>query len=188
MRLSIFSVAIDLGNEDYDAVGLLDELTYTAEIDGYSSYETCDFIIREIVRLDYNGQNAIMIACSIYLAVVLVFMAMAILALKVLSEVPVDKIRYFTLYRIGVGKSELRSTLLRQNFIFFFLPFIVPVLLGIPASVLCVRIIRRRGYISQSGIIYALSASVIMVLVIVYILYFAATYVTSRKNIIDIQE
>ena len=188
MTIKDFSVAIDLGDSNFNEIELKNDLTYTSSYMFYDEeiqFENCDYIIKEFVRLDYNGQNAIMIVTSLYLAAVLIFMAMAILSLKTLAEVSGDKVRYSILFRLGVSRIERCRILLRQQLIFFFLPFIVPMVMGFPAVFLCVRIIKRLGYISQIGTIYSIFAVAAFALIIVYLLFFLATYLISRRNVID---
>ena len=84
-----------------------------------------------------NANSAVFIVSALYIAVVFVFMAMAILALKTLSGISDDKKRYDVLYRLGADKREQSRTLFRQTFSFFFLPFALPMLLCVPTGFVC---------------------------------------------------
>ena len=191
MKAYEHAVAIDLMSGDYDAKGLYEALSYSEKVltdNGLREYNSCDFIIREIVELDYDGQNAVMIACSIYLAAVFMFMAMAILALKTLSEAAGDKRRYLLLSRLGADRYKLNRALFMQYFIFFALPFVIPILMGVPSCILCVRIVARLGYVSRISDIYVLSGAVIAVITIVYAMYFCATYIIAKRNVLEITD
>ena len=111
-------------------------------------------------------------------------MAMAILALKTLSGLSEDRQRYRVLFRLGAGEREQSRTLFRQTFSFFFLPFALPLLLSIPTGVICAQIMRLGGYPEQVGVVYVSAALVALVLTVIYVLYFTATYRIARRNIL----
>ena len=83
---------------------------------------------------------------ALYIAAIFLFMAMAILALKILSTLSEDKKRYRVLYRLGADEQEQSKALFQQTFSFFFLPFAIPILLSIPTGWICGRIMKLTGF------------------------------------------
>ena len=93
-----------------------------------------------------GAQTAVFIVAALYISIIFVFMCMAILALKTLSGIAEDKTRYNALYKLGASKRDLARALFKQTFVFFFLPFALPVLLSIPAGMICANLVTWTGY------------------------------------------
>ncbi|HIR23819.1 MAG TPA: ABC transporter permease [Candidatus Scatosoma pullicola] len=146
------------------------------------TYFRCDYDIRELARMSMNASSAILIVSALYLAVVFVFLAMAILALKTLSQVSEDRGRYEVLYRLGVGRREQGRTLFAQIFACFFLPFALPVSLSIPAGLICAQVMRLGGF-AVTGIA-GMTAGIALVLTSVYVLYFMATWLVAKRKVV----
>ena len=97
-------------NNDFDAEALLADLTYTVEmhddeIGDFMAAKT-DFMVKEYNRMQNNSTSAILVIGAIYVAVVFVFLAMAVLALKTLAGISEDKRKYEILFRLGAGEHE----------------------------------------------------------------------------------
>lgn len=176
--------AINTADEKYDAEGLRAALTYTIETDDGIHFEQSNFSIKEYVRIQRSSNTAIFVVGALYIAVVFVFMAMAMLALKVLSGLSEDKRRYDILYRLGTGQQEQNKTLFRQIFSFFFLPFALPMLLSIPVALICGQIMKLSGFTDQIGVVYTNCLGIAAVLTIIYILYFMVTYLIAKRNVV----
>lgn len=182
-----YGAAYTLSPAKYDANSLRAELTYhyTTVWEGYEfSFDTCDYYIREYERLMFNAQNAVYIVAALYVAVVFVFMCMAILALKTLSGIADDKRRYDILYKLGASKSGRKRTLFAQTFVFFFLPFVLPLLMSIPVGIICAQVLTLAGFISAVGKTAASACAIAAVITAIYILYFSATYLLARRTVI----
>lgn len=180
-------IGYDLADDRYDAVSMKEELTYNVAVqtsNGEANYVECDYEIKEYVRMDRNDFMAIFIIAAIYIAVVFIFMAMAMLALKTLSGISDDRKRYRVLFQIGADERERKSTLRRQIFIFFFFPFLVPVLMIFPTAYICGFIMELLDMSAVKGQMYVISAIIVMATAVLYILYFAATYLIARRNVI----
>ncbi len=178
-------VAYDLADEKFDAVGLREALSYTRlSSDGSYSYERCDYAIREYGRMMANANSAVFVVGVLYIAVVFVFLAMAILAMKTLSGLADDKRRFAILFRLGASEREQSRTLFRQIFSFFFLPFALPMLLSIPTGICCARILQLAGFAAQIGEVYAVAGAVALVFTVIYLLYFAATYLVAKRAVV----
>lgn len=175
---------MDTADNKYDAEGLRSKLSYTDTIDNDIRIERCNYNIKEYARIQRNSNSAIFVISTLYVAIVFVFMALAMLALKILSGLSEDKRRYNILYQLGAGQKEQCKTLFRQIFIFFFLPFALPMLLSIPAAYICGHIIKMSGFGEHISEVYINCITITTVLTIIYILYFMATYLIAKKNII----
>ena len=189
MEVESDCLAIDLAEERYDAYGLRHALSYlyTTESGRYS-YERCDYRIREYGRQERNSNTAILIVGILYIAITFVFMAMAILALKTLASLSEDQRRYDILYRLGAGEREQSKALFQQTFIFFFLPFALPILMSFPAGAICANIMKLSGYAFLTGEVTLYAVLIALVLSAIYLLYFTATYLIARKNIIKTRD
>lgn len=180
-------ISYDLVKDRYDAEALEEELFYEVTVrEGDMEYSQTvnDYRIREAARISRNSFSAIFVVAAIYIGIVFVFMAMAMLALKTLSGISDDRRRYRVLFQLGAGEREQRKTLFRQIFSFFFLPFAVPLLSSIPAAWLCAYMIKQAGLAEGTGFIYVISAIVVAVMIIIYALYFLATYMIARRNVV----
>ncbi len=116
------------------------------------------------------------------MAVIFVFLAMAVLALKTLAGLSEDKRKYEVLFRLGTGERQQEKTLFCQIFSFFFLPFALPLLLSIPTSCFCAKIMHMAGHEGHLKEIYFNTGMIAVVLTVVYLLYFLATYLISKRN------
>lgn len=180
-------VFYDTEDKVYDAVALEKDLTYLVPSRYYNDgtmIERCDYLLRESVRQEENGINAILVVGALFAATIFLFMAMAILALKTLSTLSEDKQRYQILYRLGAGASEQGKALFHQTFSFFILPFAVPLLVSIPTAIICQHIMKMAGMdilIQQIPIIAAVIAGV---MALIYLLYYGATYFIAKRVIV----
>jgi len=175
--------SFDLKDEKFDAHGLQSELSYSTNGNGFT-FMRSDYKIKEYERLQRSSSTAIFIISTLYMAVVFVFMSMAILALKTLSGMSEDRRRYDVLFRLGAGEREQSKTLFLQIFSFFFLPFAIPLLLNIPAGITCSRIMELGGLMKQSGEILVTTVLITTVMAAIYLLYFGATYLIAKHNIV----
>ena len=181
--------AYQLQDQKFDAQGLRQALTYTYEYNSASygpiSTERCDYGIKEYSRIIRYSSSAVFVLGALYLAVVFVFMAMAILALKTLSGLSEDKERYRVLFRLGASRRQQSQTLFRQTFSFFFLPFALPILLSIPTALICGQLTVLAGFEEHLSRVFANSGMIALVMAAIYGLYFTATYLTAKRNVVN---
>ena len=185
MEIAESYVVYDLKDEKYDAAALRAALTYSYVLSGGLNSLRCDYELREYGRLQNNSITAIFVIGALYIAIVFVFMVMAILALKTLSGLAEDRRRYEILCRLGSSEKERSQTLFRQIFSFFALPFVVPLLLSIPTAFICSEIMKMGGFGAQSGEVIANAGIIALVTALIYFLYFVATYLISKKNVVS---
>lgn len=190
MKAYYDGTVFSLKNKRYDAIALHEELTVSHETDIGGSiiqYESTDYNLREYARLMFNMDNAVWIVTALYVAIVFMFLAMAMLALKTLSGVSDDKQRYITLSRIGASRRDMCRTLFMQIFTFFALPFTFPFILGLPMGIICSSLTSAAGLSVASMQVAAASGVIAAVMLIVYALYFTATYLVSKRAVVPIK-
>lgn len=176
--------AIDLKNGRYDAEGLYKRLCYTVKTKSGYEIERCNFKIREYYRLEENSMAAVLIIGALYISMVFIFLAIAILTMKLLSGISDDRKRYELLYRLGVSRREQDKTLLRQLSVFFTMPFILPIIMSIPVAFICGRIMKLAGYRTLVSQIYLNSSVIALVLVIIQLVYFASAYHIEKRSVL----
>lgn len=186
MKPAMSCIAYDLADGKYDGNGLKDELSYTVpEDDGNGGpYEMCNYVLKEYNRIRSNSILAVFVVGALYIAAIFLFMAMAILALKILSTLSEDRERYGILYRLGAGQGEQSKALFQQTFSFFFLPFALPLMLSIPTGWICGRIMELTGFAADRSEVYLIATMIAIVMVLLYVLYFSATYGIARRTVI----
>ncbi|MDE7165116.1 MAG: ABC transporter permease [Clostridiales bacterium] len=174
-----------LVNTRYNAAQLRDDLMVSHEDEELGvTYVTTDYGLREYARLMQNASNAVFIVAALYIAVVFVLLAMAILALKTLSGISDDKQRYATLDRLGTSRRDMCRTLFRQIFTFFALPFALPLLISLPAGIICYSLMTMAELPIAATQAAAASGIIALVMLAVYALYFAATYLVSKRAVL----
>jgi len=184
MNVEADCAAMDLEKGSFDVRSMNDELSYVYDPEGNDefAYNRSDFDIKEYTRISRNEISAVLVVGAIYMAVIFVFLAMAVLALKTLAGLSEDKRKYEVLFRLGTGERQQEKTLFYQIFSFFFLPFALPLLLSIPTCCFCTKIMKMAGHEENLKVIYINTGMIALVLTVVYVLYFFATYLISKRN------
>lgn len=177
-------VFYDTTDEPYNAYALEKELSYRAEYWG-EMQDVCDYTLREYGRLQENQVSAILVIAALFVAAVFLFMAMAILALKTLSTLEEDRQRYEILFRLGASRMERCRALFRQTFSFFIVPFAVPMLMSIPVALICRHIMVLAGVPGLCPQVTAIAAATAGVMALVYMLYYAATYLVAKRAVVQ---
>lgn len=140
-----------------------------------------------LVLLEQRRKNMgaeILVVGALYAAAVFVFLSMAILALKTLAGMSEDQKKYQILFRLGTGEKEERRALFRQ--IFSFLLFAVRDSISSQCSDgNDLRGIEENGRIPElvAGA-YRTALGIAAVLLGIYVLYFAATYLIAKRNVL----
>ena len=186
LPLALEGTAYGLADTPFDAEALRSDLSYLYTTpNGQYQYLRCDYDIREYGRLSLNANAAVFILGALYTAVVFVCMVMAILALKTLSGLAEDRRRYTVLMRLGADRRTRCRALLRQTFSFFLLPFALPLLLSIPTAIVCADIMNLSGYADLARQVPICTLAVAAVMILLYLLYFTATYLLARRAVVD---
>ncbi len=173
----------DLKNDSFDAQGLYDALSYE-RASGNWTLRLCDFKIREYERVQLNANSAVFVISALYASFVFVFLAMAILALKTLSDAADNRRRYEILNKIGASEKTQCRALFAQIFAFFFLPFCLPLLTSIPAGAAFTTIMTLTGFAAANLKTAATTLTIALIITAVYALYFTATYLLAKRYVI----
>lgn len=184
MKIQQEYAALDLATDDFDAKSLEKELSYNTSEYGGVNYTRCNYAIKEYALHEENATAALLIICTLYLAIIFVFMAVAILAMKLLSGITEDRSRYSLLGYIGTDYCNRKRTLLRQIFCFFTVPFLLPIILSIPIAYICGQIVSKQGYVSLVTEIYKNSTVIALIMIFTQFLYFSACYYIEKKRVL----
>ena len=174
----------DTEDTPYDALTLLDELTYRTS-GNEMAMEQCDYTLREYGRQEQNSTNAIFVIGALFVAAVFLFMAMAILALKTISNLADDKNRYGILHRLGASKNVQNKTLFKQTFSFFVLPFAMPLLMSIPTAIICRQIMKSAGMAALMPQITVITVLTAVIMTVIYLLYYIVTYHVAKQAVVN---
>lgn len=126
------------------------------------------------------GLSTLIVFIAIYLGIVFLIVSCAILALKQLTESSDNRQRYLILRKIGCSESMIDKTLFKQIAIYFILPLILAIIhsiFGIQFAISIFDVLASKDQLIPSAI------ATTIVIGIIYIAYFLATYIGS-KNII----
>lgn len=146
------------------------------------SYDEVGFVLgdtRESIYKDTKGMTTTVLFIGIYLGIIFLIASMAVLALQQLSEASDSIERYKSLKRIGANDKSINKTIFSQIAIYFSMP----ILLSLIHSIVGIKVVNEfisafnKPDIGGSALITAL------VIVIVYVMYFYATYI-GYKNIV----
>lgn len=146
------------------------------------SYDEVGFILgdtRESIYKDTKGMTTTVLFIGIYLGIIFLIASMAVLALQQLSEASDSIERYKSLKRIGANDKSINKTIFSQIAIYFSMP----ILLSLIHSIVGIKVVSdfisnlNKPDIGGGALITA------VVILIVYIMYFYATYI-GYKNII----
>ena len=167
-------VSCQLTNSKFDVEAMSQALAHAlwdVDEESISDYfikqEYCDYV---------NSNSGALIIGMIYLSVVFVCMALAILAMKTLSSLSEERRRFEVLYRLGVDRTMQKRTLLKQTAAFFFLPLGIPALFCIAMGVVCSKVYALWGLPDISYLAWIIAAVIGLVMLGIYALYFAVTY------------
>ncbi|MDE7313976.1 MAG: ABC transporter permease [Eubacterium sp.] len=172
--------AYHFGSASYHALSLKKELNAVENKAGF-----CHFSLREYGRYEQNSVAAILTVGALFASLVFLLLAMAVLALKMLSGIAEDRRRYQILFQIGAGEAQRSRTLFLQTFCFFFLPFSGAVLVNIPTGIICAQIVRLSGISSLAGDTYLTAAAVSFVMTGICVFYYIITYLTAKRSVIE---
>lgn len=117
------------------------------------------------------------------LAVAFLLLAVAVLSLKMLSSLAEDKNRFKALWRLGADEGMLRRSLLSQRFLFFALPFLVPLLLSVPVGFLYPVVASPFNVPFTFSFVLGKVGAIVGILFALYLLYFAVVFLVAWRDI-----
>jgi len=128
-----------------------------------------------------NVEYSFIIVSALFAGLSFMFIAMALLSLKIMSDIDGDKKRYSILNMLGVSDSGRRKILLKQILTFFSAPMLFPLLMIIPSLLIGIATSTTILGFIHGGVI-AIALVVPLIYAAVFGSYFAATYYLSVKN------
>ncbi len=179
MELETFYTAYRFSNTNFHAPDLNEQLD---ELEGKNEY--CNFLLREYGRYERNSVAAILTVGALFVALVFLMLAMAVLALKTLSGIAQDREKYRILFQLGAGERQRCRALFRQTSCFFFLPFSGAVLVSIPTGWICGKVVILGGTGVLAAETYVTAAVVALVMAAVGIVYYMLTYLIAKRTVI----
>ena len=155
-------------------------LTYSDE-SGDVTEENYKVSVRGQSVEEGNSLLAIVSSLCLYLAFIFLSTAGTILAVQALSDASRHKYRYTVLSRLGVSDSRLYKTIGKQLLILFGLPVVYPVII----TFLCMTSINRLYslFLESSWVYLLYFLAGLGIFLLVYLIYFTATYVGFKRNI-----
>ncbi len=195
MNISSMGYAFTLKDNDYDLQALSYALSYEEKMDGMEPLEDIDdeefdevteygtdFRLRALIENYYMEQTGILVIGMGYIATVFIFMALAILALKVLSGMDEDRMRYEILNHLGVDREKRKKTLYKQIGLFFFMPLTGPVLMIAPLSFIFGRLLEQWNmpFLTGAGICIINAICIFTI----YIIYYLITCEVAKREIL----
>lgn len=118
----------------------------------------------------------------IYIALVFLCVALTILSVQQISDSTKYKYRYSVLRKLGLKEREVDKIILKQLLVYYLTPLIISLAIS---SVIAVYISNKFIYftgIENSSALFYYGVA-ISVLLIIYIIYFIATYVEFKRNV-----
>ena len=183
MAVSEYVYVADTANVDYDFEGLREKLTYTIDYEEENfKIEVTDFFFFFRSRLSSDTTTAVITVGILYIAIVFLFMALAVLALKCLSHCEEDAERYSVLSKLGASRRECRLAFLKESLAMFFLPLPFSILTSIPVGMICCRILGAVGLSKAIPAVVSGCIAVSAVILAVYFCYFAATHLVALRR------
>lgn len=137
--------------------------------------------IRGTTLEEGNVSSAIVTAISVYMSFIFSAIVGTILAIQTLSDSTKYNYRYTVLKRLGVKDAKLYKTIRKQLYILFGVPAIYPIIISFGFVYLLNRVYKSilpspTFYLSCFGIS-------ILIFIMIYIIYFIATYFGFKRNI-----
>lgn len=115
-----------------------------------------------------------------YVGLVFIGAAATILAVRQLSDTVRHKYRYHILSHLGLSGARIDRLILRQLFVYFAVPLLLPVPLSIYAAS-CIQSLLMT-FITPSQL-WTYAAIALSLFLLIYLIYYAATYVGCRKSV-----
>ena len=156
------------------------------EDSGYG-YQICYSLSNITVRgQEEANNNGLMTICSFvfyYVAIIFTTIVGTILAIQSLSDSTKYKYRYQVLNKLGVDEVSLTKTIRKQLLWFFIFPIIIPIIVSFCTITSMNRIFKIA--LSTNTVYLTYFFGSLLVFLIIYMIYFIATYFGFKKNIFE---
>lgn len=169
--------------QDYEELNAFNALHEILEPGGnytYTFYE--DDVNVKGALLSENRTTFTIITFSLfYLGLVLVCVAAAILSVQQLSDAVQYKFRYKILHNLGMERQRMDFFILKQLLFYFGFPILLPIVF----SCFITACINQMFEAFSSGILLTSLATSLGLFLLVYCLYFVATWIGFRKSVLE---
>ncbi len=126
------------------------------------------------------NSNTVLVFLAMYIGIVFLLAGTALLAIRQLSDNADNKQNYLILRKLGCDEGMINKTLFKQILTFF----MAPMLLAILHSVFAIAfVIQYVGRYFDTTLFVTSCAITVVIIAVVYILYFLATYFGSKRVI-----
>ncbi|MCC8023676.1 MAG: ABC transporter permease, partial [Clostridiales bacterium] len=184
MEHRIYAAMTDTPVEEAVEIGLREIGRRQAAQFGYDSeWDVLDLVLSKYVEKQQSlGSYVLIVFPLYYLALILMMTAATILTTQQLSDASKYRYQYQTLRKLGMEERRIRRTVRRQMAVYFALP-------AVPPMILSSIIIFALSLGMDTGILLSVSQIPIFIgiavglFLAVYLIYFAAAYVSFRRNI-----
>ena len=119
----------------------------------------------------------------LFVTLAFALLSMAILALKSLAAVSEDRRRYKQLYLVGASAKKTVASLITQIALYFFLPFILPILMNVPVAFICMSLNDMMGGSLTNLQVVGYAAMFTAILLLFYVVYCAVTCIVARADV-----
>lgn len=130
-----------------------------------------------------NTQFSVILVTCLFLGMTFMLMSMALLSLRIMSDIPAERRRYGILSVLGQTRRACGRSLMYSLAVLLGAPLVLPLLMTIPALAICTMISEFVAG-SVSAMLYVIGISVPLVYAAIYGCYFAAAYHISCKAIL----
>lgn len=152
---------------------------------GFGTDQIYSFDSPVFVRAEDMRQMKVLLSTLIfplfYIGLVFLCVAVTVLAVQQLSDATRYKFRYSMLRKLGMKEKEVNSVILRQLSWYYLFPFVAALILSVEICGFLSTKFAEYSNVGDPAWVY-LGAST-LIFGIVYLLYFAATYVEFKRNV-----
>ena len=149
--------------------------------EGHEFCSTYRINIRGTTLEESNVMSAIVTAICVYMSFIFSAIVGTILAIQTLSDSTKYNYRYTVLKRLGVKDEKLYKTIRKQLYVLFGVPAIYPIIISFVIVYLLNRVYKA---ILPSPTFYLSCFGVsILIFIMIYVIYFIATYFGFKRNI-----
>lgn len=173
----------------YDAEGLLAALGFKQVADERGNHIVVlpeplnHFALKERERLIALKAPAVELLAALFVMVVFVLLAVALLSVRILAMLAEDREKYVLLSRLGADEGMICRSLFSQIFFHFFLPTVIPLLLGFLVAWIYRPMLIQWKMPAVFFVSLSQAAIVFAVLLVLHFLYLLLTYLVARRDV-----
>ncbi len=139
--------------------------------------------VRSAAEKETASMTAMTVFPLYYLALVLTMTAATILTVQVLSEAERYRRQFTLLGKLGMDRREMKRALRRQFLIYYGMPAVPPLLIGVP-FILNMGYMVEPGTMVGSGSPPVIAGTAAALFAVIYALYILIAYESLRKNVL----